>query len=103
MTIMSARGGFPHVFRASILHTAVRYHRLPFASKWLKIRVAGNICRMFFSEADATAGTNYIEVPVAAAETPHGEWEGPLEVANIWLLAVTGTSTIEMVVTERRG
>ena len=102
MSVVSNRGGFPHVFRATIATTG-RKHRFPFMAKFLKIRAATNPCKVYFTEADFDAGTNYISVPVAAAETPYGEWEGPAEVAQVWLAGDSGNSVIELVAFECRG
>lgn len=102
MSVLEGRGGFPHVFRESITTTG-RSHRFPFVSKYLKIRTGVNVCRIFFTEADFTAGTNYIELPVASATTPHGEWEGPVEASEVWLKAITAASVVELVAFQRRG
>jgi hypothetical protein len=102
MSIVEGRGGYPHVFRAAIATTG-RDHQFPFTSKFLKIRAADYTCKVYFSEVDYTNDENYIVVPVAAAETPHGEWEGPVEISKVWLKGVTGTSNIELVAFQRRG
>lgn len=102
MSVVEGRGGYPHVFRATI-DTTGRGHRFPFTSKYLKIRVATNPCKMYFTEADFTADANYVVVPVAAAATPHGEWEGPLEASQVWLKGDGGNSAVELVAFQRRG
>lgn len=102
MSIFEGRGGFPHVFREGITTTG-RGHAFPFNSKFLKIRVADFPCRMYFTEADFTADVNYVLVPVAAAATPYGAWEGPIEASQVWLKGVGGTSNVELVVFQRRG
>jgi len=99
---METRGGHPHVFRESI-DTTGRGHAFTFTSKYLKISAATNPCRMYFTEADFTANANYVVVPVAAAATPHGEWEGPIEASQIWLKGDGGTSAVELVAFQRRG
>ena len=102
MTVLESRGGVPNVFRASI-DTTGRAHRFPFMSKYLQIRVATNPCKMYFTEADFNNDVNYVTVPVPAAETPHGEWAGPVEAQGVWLKGSGGTSAVELVAYQRRG
>ena len=102
MSVMETRGGYPHVFRASI-DTTGRGHAFPFTSKYLKIRVETNPCRMYFTESDYTNDENYVVIPVAAAATPYGEWDGPLEASQVWLKGVGGASAVELVAFQRRG
>jgi len=102
MSIMEGRGGVPHVFRASI-DTTGREHRLPFWSKYMRIRAATNPCKIYFTRKDYDDDANFITIPVAAAETPHGEWDGPIEAIMVWLRGLGGTSAIELVAIQRRG
>jgi len=102
MSVLEGRGGFPHVFRETITTTG-RAHQFPFVSKFLKIRATAYACKMYFTAADFAADTNYILVPVAAADTPHGEWDGPVEASQVWLKGVTGSSVVELVAFQRRG
>jgi hypothetical protein len=102
MSLVQTRGGFPHVFRASI-DTIGRKHDFPFVSLWLCIRTKTAPVRVYFTEADFTANANYILVPVPAADTPHGEWKGPLEVDQVWLRGDGGTAAVELVAAQRRG
>jgi hypothetical protein len=82
---------------------------MPFATFWMRVRNKGaNIIRLYFTEVDFTADVNYVEIPVAAASAPHGEWEGPVEVDTfvghkVWLKAITGATNIELVAFQRRG
>lgn len=101
MSVLENRGGHPHVFTATI-DTTGRKHRFPFTSKYVQIKAATNPCLVFFTEAHFDAGTNYITIPIAAAETPHG-WEGPLEAKEIWLKGSGGNSVVELVAYQRRG
>ena len=101
MTVLEGRGGFPHVFRDTIA-TSGRKHSFPFMSKYLQIRVATNACKMYFTEADYTADTNYILVAVPTAAEPHG-WQGPVEANTVWLKAITAGSAVELVAYQRRG
>jgi len=102
MSVLEGRGGYPHVFRGTIT-TAGRAHQFPFVTKFLKVRAATNACQLYFTEADFTNGENYVVVPVAAAETPYGEWEGPVEVSKVWLKGLVGSSEVELVAFQRRG
>lgn len=112
MSIATVRGGVPYVFRGDI-STGVapaggRKVRLPFYINYLKIRASSAACKVYFTEADYAADTNYVTVPVAAAATPHGEWDGPVETtagnhSDLWLRGDGGTSTVELVAFQRRG
>lgn len=67
-----------------------------------------NIVRMYFTAADFTADANYVELPVAAATAPHGEWNAPVEVNSagerdgIWFKAASADTNIELVGFQRR-
>jgi hypothetical protein len=102
MTVGEQRGGFPKVYREAVTTAGIDHH-IRFITKYLKIRVSDFPCRIFFSQEDFDGDTNYIEVPVAAAATPNGEWEGPVEINRIWLKGIGGSSNIELVVFQRRG
>lgn len=102
MSVQEGRGGYPHVFQETV-GTAGRHHRFPFTTKYLKIRVATNPCLMYFTQDDYDNGTNVVTVPVPAAETPHGEWEGPVEASQIWLKGSGGNTAVELVAFQRRG
>jgi hypothetical protein len=112
MSIATVRGGVPYVFRGAITTGVApaggRKVRLPFYIHFLKIRVADNPCRVYFTEADYLADENYIVVPVPTNATPYGEWEGPVETcagdrADLWLRGDGGTSNVELVGFQRRG
>jgi hypothetical protein len=82
--------------------------KLPFYINWLKIRVSGNPCRLYFTEANYLADERYVVIPVPDAKTPYGEWEGPVETcagpyADIWLRGDGGVSSVELVAFQRRG
>lgn len=100
MSVMQGRGGIPHVFRATIDGTG-RKHALPFFTAYLIIRSTAAV-RLYFTEADYTANANYVAVPAPTAATPYGEWQGPVEIDDVWLKAVT-TADVELVVFQRRG
>jgi len=102
MSVQETRGGHPHVFLDGITTTG-RKHRFPFKGKYLIIRVTTNPCKLYFTQADFNADTNFVTVPVPAAATPHGEWRGPLEANEVWLKATAGTSNVELVAFQRRG
>jgi hypothetical protein len=84
-------------------NTTGQLHALPFTCLYLIIRVTGNPCKLYFTEADYNADANYVLVPVAAATTPHGEWRGPVEAEKVWLKGSGGASAVELVAFQRRG
>jgi len=107
MSVATVRGGVPYVLRDSVT-TSGRKVRLPFYMNWLKVRVSGNPCRLYFTEEDFDADQNYVLIPVPAAATPHGEWEGPVETcagshSDLWVRGDGGVSSIELVAFQRRG
>ena len=108
MSVVQTRGGIPYVLR-EVIATTGRKVRLPFHISHLKIRNKGaNIVRLYFTEPDFTGDLNYVEVPVASATYPYGEWEGPVETAigdhdSLWLKAITAGVAIELVAFQRRG
>lgn len=117
MGLIQLRGGAPAVSRPTV-DTTGRLHRLPFETFWLKLRNKGaNVVRVYFTLADFTGDTNYVELPVAAATHPYGEWEAPVELIpdqtvtaaqttvekGIWMKAIGGNSVIELVAFQRRG
>lgn len=101
MSVLTSRGGIPHVFRETIT-TTVRKHGFPFYSNYLIVRSDAAV-RLYFTEADATADANYVEIPAPAAATPHGEWQGPAELCDVWLATSAGSANIELVAFQRRG
>jgi hypothetical protein len=103
MSVLEGRGGIPHVFRETVDHTTGRYHRFPFTSKYVQIRVLTNPCKVYFSEDDFVADVNYILIPVPATTAPYGEWQGPVEAGGIWLRGSVGSSAVELVAYQRRG
>jgi hypothetical protein len=108
MGVVQTRGGVPYVLKDSI-GTGGRKCRLPFLISHLKIRNLGsNPVKLYFTEIDFTADENYVTIPIAAAITPYGEWEGPVETTSgdrdsIWLKSTAGSSNIELVSFQRRG
>jgi hypothetical protein len=82
---------------------------MPFATFWMILRNKGAaVVHVFFNQADALAGVNYVQLPVAAAATPHGEWSGPVEVdifcdCQIWLQSAGAACDVEVVGFQRRG
>ena len=107
MSVMQARGGIPQVFRASIDSTG-REHRFGSPIFWLKARNKGAVVlKLYFKEADFDDDVNYVELPVAAATDPWGQWEGPVELiaanSQIWLKSVGAASAVEVVGFQRRG
>ncbi len=102
MSVATVRGGVPSVWRQTI-DTTGRPHTLPAYANHLKIRVTGNPCKLFFCQADFDGDKNYVLVPIPAAATPNGEWDGPCEIGDVWLKSVGGDSNVELVTFQRRG
>jgi hypothetical protein len=102
MSVMQTRGGVPEVFRDTIT-TGGRAHSFRSFLSYIIVRALTNPCRIYFTEADYIADANYVTVPIPAATTPYGEWQGPTEIGEIWLRGVTGSSDIEIVGFQRRG
>lgn len=100
---VQGKGGIPRTARLAATTTAAKY-TFPFISTWVKLRNLGaDPVRVFWLAEDATGAVNYVTVPVAAAATPNGEWEGPVEMDALWFAAAASTSTLEVTVTQRRG
>ena len=103
MSVMEIRGGVPDVFSGQTIGTGGRRHGFKFTCKYLQIRVTTNPCLLYFTEKNFIAGTNPITVPVAAAETPYGEWQGPVEAEEVWMRGSGGNTVVELVAYQRRG
>ena len=110
MSVLTVRGGVPVVRRETITTTGQKL-TLPFYTLFLVARNKGaNVCRLYFTEDDFDANENFVELDVAAAATPHGEWAGPVETVadnttgrdNIYLRAVGGSTDVEVVAFQRR-
>ena len=95
MSILTLRGGIPHIFRANIAHPTGRYHKFPATSNYLKLRTGLTQVKMYFSEKDFNDDENYIG--------PSNAWEGPVEANGIWLKGDAGAAEVELVVFLRRG
>lgn len=97
------RGGFPIVRRLSVTTTFGQYH-LPVATKFLQISNEGAVAvRVYFTQADYTANTNYIELAPTV-----GYFEGPVELranaAELYLAGQAGTANpVVIVAYQRRG
>ena len=108
MSVVQTRGGVPYVLRDTIDATG-RKVRLPFHIAHLKVRNQGGApVQLYFTEADYLGGVNFVLVPIAAAVTPYGEWEGPVETTagdreSLWVKSTAGSNAIELVAFQRRG
>lgn len=106
MSLVQLRGGVPHVARETVSTTG-RGYVLPQPIFYLKIRTTANPVRIYFTEDDFNNDENYVLVPVAAAATPHGEWDGPVELPTltpptIWMKGDGGNASVELVGFQRR-
>jgi hypothetical protein len=108
----ASAGGVPYVLRAAITTGVAplggRKANLPFYINYLKIRVAANPCKLYFTQADYEADANYVLIPIPSASAPYGEWAGPVETAagdrsDVWMRGSGGTTNIELVAFQRRG
>ncbi len=90
---LQTKGGIPEVFRVTVT-TAGRKHSFPFITNWMRIKITGDACKMYFTSADYDADENYVDLP------NNESW--PLELEAIWFKSV-GSTDIEMVSTQRRG
>lgn len=102
MSLMTHRGGIPYAFRGTITTAAGRKITFPSVANYVQVTSSTQIMKLYFNETDWTNDENYISVPVAAAETPYGRWEGPVEAGAIWLESDTGDSTVEVIAFLRR-
>lgn len=104
MSVLQTRGGVPYLIKAAVTTTG-RYYRFPFETSYVIVRVTGEDLRIFFSQADfdEVAGTNYFTVEKVGANHPYGEFRAPIEAKGLWLKAAANSSTIEMLVFQRRG
>ena len=103
MSLAQIRGGIPLVFRDSIDTTGRKHDPKKFVNYIVARNKGANVVNLFFTEDDFDADANFVELPVAAATAPYGEWSGPVEAEAIWLKAVGGASAVEVVLFQRRG
>jgi hypothetical protein len=102
MSLGTIRGGIPRCIKETI-DTTGRKVAFPFFSNYMILRVATSPALLYFTEADFTNGVNAVTVPVAAADAPYGEWQGPVEAKEVWIKGSGGNTAIELVVFQRRG
>lgn len=111
MSGIEVRGGVCVIFRDAAIPAspAVRHVHWEVWTKYLVARNKGAApIRLYFNKADADANAGvgndkYIEIPVAAADQPYGEWRGPVESRDAWLKGDGGVGSIELVGFQRRG
>lgn len=102
----AAIGGVPYVIRETVDTTGHKIV-LPFFTSYMIVRNRGaNAGKLFFSLDDYTNGVRFIDLPVPAAATPYGEWQGPVKTAHdkysdIYAAGVGGDTTLEIVVFQR--
>lgn len=92
---MEIRGGKPRTFELSVDLAGFRYG-LPFLTKHVQVFAEGNGVDVFWTAEDFEGGTN--PLPVAAGAS----YEGPAEIEEIYLKGRGGTSTVRVVVFDRR-
>lgn len=90
---METRGGRPRTQRVSVTAVGAPL-ALPFPAKFLQISNEGAApLRIYWTGEDFTADTNYIELALTT-----GFFEGPAEIATIWLRGAGGVSNPVIVV-----
>lgn len=109
---MTVRGGLPYARRVTAPTTGRRVS-LPAPLLHLIVRNVGAVAaKLYFSKsAYDDDGDEYVEVPVASATLPYGEWAGPVETEHassaergaLWLRGDGGSATVELVMFARRG
>lgn len=95
MSVLQTRGGFPHVFRASIPTTG-RLHDPKKWTSYIQVWVTTNAVRLYFTKEDFEKDQNYLEV---AADK---FWEGPAEVRGVWFKAQTAAADVVAIFYQRR-
>ncbi len=99
---VQVQGGIPRTVTVAT-GTAVVTNEFPFITNWVKLRNLGSVAvKAYFTEDDSTNDENFITIPVAAAATPHGEWEGPIALQTIYFKSAS-TGSVEVTATQRRG
>jgi len=107
MSVLTARGGFPHVFNATI-DTTGRAVRPKKETNFLQVQTATNPVKLYFTEADFNNGVNFITVPVPALQDIT-IWEGPVELGSddqgpvMWMQGDGGNAVVQAVFYQRRG
>jgi len=101
MSLAELRGGYPKVITATVSTTGRSFDFRQF-TKYLQVYAATNPAIIYFTEADFTAGTNGLSVPIAAATHPWG-WEGPADISEIWVKGDGGNCALTLVAYLRRG
>lgn len=61
------------------------------------MRVSSYPCKVYFTQEDFDADTNYLTVGIPSVFSPYGEWESFYNSNYIWLRGDDGSSTIELV------
>jgi hypothetical protein len=107
MSVLQVRGGFPHVFNATI-DTTGRAVRPKKETSWMQVQTTGNPVKIYFTERDFIAGTNFVTVPVPALQDIT-MWEGPVELGNddegpvCWMQGDGGNAVVQAIFYQRRG
>ena len=93
MSVLAVRGGFPFIVRGTIDSVGRRIPLLS-ATCYLIIEAEVNPVKVYFSEADYTAGVRYWS---------GSEFHGPAEVEAIWVCGDGGDANVQVVAFHRRG
>lgn len=103
---METRGGVPQAVGPIALTTTpveiATRRRFGGISKSVRIQNLGaQVVRVYFSAEDATAGANYITIPVAANGI--SVLEAEIETNSLWLAAGAATTSADVLYILRRG
>ena len=104
MSVLTVRGGVPHIFNATVNNTTGRMHRPKVHVNYLQVKTATNPVKVYFHEDDFDNDANFITVPVAALQDIT-MWEGPVELVDgkIWFRGDGGNAAVQAVFYQRRG
>jgi hypothetical protein len=91
-----SRGGIARVVTDDI-DTTGRIWKFQALSMRLKIRAATFPVRLFFTEADFDAGTNFWEIGTSE------DFSEAIEDSQVWLKGVGGTASVTVMVLHRKG
>ena len=113
MSVLTIRGGVPQVVRDTFTTTG-RPVKFAFLLNYLIVRNrdAAEAARLYFTQKDFDDDANFVELPIASAINPYGEWQGPVETVtsntadgrdSVFIKGVGGSADVELVGFQRRG
>lgn len=100
MSVMTGRGGVPHVWRATVTVGGV-VHQLHARCFYLQLKTVTNPVKLYFTQEDFDNDEHYIAVAIASATEPHG-FAGPVTADRVWLKGNGGSAAVELVSYDRQ-